>query len=158
MLEGDAKLYEVVKSLKFEYGEEFSWVIPYPRDWHMLMNYQKALMKPYYDAGLKALACAAGYPVAAIQSCSQFKRTHNFISEAWEAMYRVMLQHYMDSQNPQNTITPSHLLDDIMRKLQSLPKVNFSHAFNQHLLSCDEMLSKHFERLPIVCPELSPYR
>lgn len=33
MLEGDAKLYEVVKSLKFEYGEEFNWVIPYPGDW-----------------------------------------------------------------------------------------------------------------------------
>ena len=44
----------------FEYGEELSWVIPYPRNWHMLMNYQKASMKPYYDAGLKAVAGAAG--------------------------------------------------------------------------------------------------
>ena len=56
-----------------------------------------------------------------------------------------MLQHYMDSRNPQNTTTPSHLLDDFMRMLQSLPKANFSHAFNQHILSCDEMLSKHFK-------------
>ena len=38
VLEGDAKLHEVVKSLKFEYGEEFSWVISYPGDWHMLMS------------------------------------------------------------------------------------------------------------------------
>jgi len=53
VLEGDAKLYEVMKSLQFEYGEELSWVIPYPGDWHMLMNYQAALMKAYYDAGLK---------------------------------------------------------------------------------------------------------
>ena len=30
VLEGDAKLYEVVKSLQFEYSEEMSWVIPYP--------------------------------------------------------------------------------------------------------------------------------
>ena len=87
VLEGDAKLCEVVKCLKFEYGEELSWVIPYPGDWHMLMIYQKALMKPYYDAGLKALAGAAGYPLVAIQSCSQFKRSHNFILETWEAMH-----------------------------------------------------------------------
>ena len=52
----------------------------------MLMNYQAALMKAYYDAGLKALAGAAGYPLAAIQSSSQFKRSHNFILEAWEAI------------------------------------------------------------------------
>ena len=30
VLEGDAKVYGIVKSLKFEYGEELSWVIPYP--------------------------------------------------------------------------------------------------------------------------------
>ena len=75
VLEGDAKLYEIMKSLQFEYGDELSWVIPYPGDWHMLMNYQSALMKAYYDAGLKALARAAGYPLAAIQNSSQFKRT-----------------------------------------------------------------------------------
>ena len=60
VLEGDAKLYEMLKSLTFEYGEELSWLIPYPGDFHMLMNFQKALMKPYYDAGLRALAQAAG--------------------------------------------------------------------------------------------------
>ena len=45
----------------------------------MLMNYQSALMKAYYDAGLKALAKAAGYPLGAIQSSSQFQRSHDFI-------------------------------------------------------------------------------
>ena len=39
VLEGDAKLYEVMKSLQFEYGEELSWVIPYPGDWHMLRQH-----------------------------------------------------------------------------------------------------------------------
>lgn len=28
-------------------------------------------MKPYFDAGLRELARAAGYPVAAIQSCQK---------------------------------------------------------------------------------------
>ena len=40
--------------------------------------------------------------------------------EAWEAMYRVILQHYMDSRNAQNTTTPSHLLDYIMRMLHAV--------------------------------------
>ena len=80
MVEGDAKLYEILQSLKFEYGNELKWVIPYPGDWHTLMNFQKALVKPYFDAGLKSLADACGYPVAAIRHCSQFKKTHHFIN------------------------------------------------------------------------------
>ena len=29
---GDAKVYELILSLKFEYGEALKWVIPYPGD------------------------------------------------------------------------------------------------------------------------------
>ena len=96
---GDAKLYDVLKTIKYEYGDEFKWLICYPGDWHMLANYQKALIKPYFDAGLRELAKKAGYPTAAIQACSQFKRTHSFIMEAWEALFQVMLQLYLDGAN-----------------------------------------------------------
>ena len=96
-LEGDAKLYEVLQSLKYEYGECFKWLIPFPGDWHMLMNYQHALMKPYFDARLKELAKVAGYPIAAIKSCGQFKRTHHFIMERWEAVYRSILSTYFQN-------------------------------------------------------------
>lgn len=91
VIEGDQKLVDVLQCLKFEYGKELDWVIPIPGDWHMLMNYQPALMKLCFDAGLKHLAKAAGYPVASIQACGQFKRTHNFLLEVWEAMYRAMI-------------------------------------------------------------------
>ena len=43
VVEGDGKLYEIVKSLQFEYGEELKWLITYPGDWHPLQNYQCAL-------------------------------------------------------------------------------------------------------------------
>ena len=95
VIEGDQKLYEVLQSLKFEYGEALDWVIPIPGDWHMLMNFQSAIMKPYFDAGLKTLAKAAGYPVASIQTCGQFKRTHHFLLEVWEALYRVMISMFL---------------------------------------------------------------
>ena len=65
--EGDAKLYEILQSLKIEYDSELKWVVPYTGDWHTLMNFQKALMKPYFDAGLRSLAEACGYPAAAIK-------------------------------------------------------------------------------------------
>ena len=68
-----AKLYEILKCLSFEYGEDLNWLIPYPGDFYLLLNFQKALMKPYFDAGLKATAQKARYPLAAIQTCSQFK-------------------------------------------------------------------------------------
>ena len=107
VVERDAKLYELLQSLKYEYGDELEWVIPYPGDWHMLMNYQAALMKPYFDAGLKALAEACGYPVAAIQSTSHFKRTHYFIIESWEAMYRAMLETFLQISVTCNCTCPS---------------------------------------------------
>ena len=78
VIEGDQKLYEVLQFLKFEYGKELDCTIPMPGDWHLLKNYQSAIMKPYFDAGLKDLAKVAGYPVASIQACGQFKRTHLF--------------------------------------------------------------------------------
>ena len=90
----------------------------------MLMNYQIALMKPYFDAGLKSMAEAAKYPVAAIQTCSQFKRTHYFILEAWEAIYRAMLSTYSKSlvadrplslDTHSEPLTQDPLLDTITR-------------------------------------------
>ena len=60
-------------------------------------------MKPYYDAGLKAMAQSVGYPLPAIQACSQFKRTHCFILEAWEAVYRAMIEGVNPTMNFLNT-------------------------------------------------------
>ena len=106
VIEGDQKLYEVLQSLKFEYGKDLNWVIPFPGDWHMLKNFQLAIMKPYFDAGLKDLAKAAGYPVASIQTCGQFKRTHHFLLEAWEALYRVMISKFLKQCESQTTEDP----------------------------------------------------
>ena len=45
VVEGDAKVYEILRTLKLEYGDELKWVIPYPGDWHVLKkeNYQRLL-------------------------------------------------------------------------------------------------------------------
>ena len=48
------------------------------------------------NADLKSLAKLAGYPVAAILKCGQFKCTHHFIMEAWEATYCGRIDQYIN--------------------------------------------------------------
>ena len=95
-------------------------------------------MKPYYDTGLKALAQASGYPLPAIQTCSQFNRTHQFILEVWESLYRVMILQY-------TKVNPSNLLQEITRQVLSIPTKNFLFEFNNHLLSNKDVLRSRFE-------------
>lgn len=49
---GDAKTYDLLQEI---YGDHFKWLLPFPGDWHILLNYQKVLMKVYADAGLTKL-------------------------------------------------------------------------------------------------------
>ena len=119
IVEGDAKLYEVLQSLKREYGDELKWLLVYPGDWHLLKNYQIALVKPYFETGLKELAKACKYPVAAIKSCSQFKRSHNFILEAWEAIYRVIVERFLETSDAPLTM---ELVSEAMKGMNEDPE------------------------------------
>jgi len=49
---GDAKTYNILQDIRHEYKSQLRWLIPFPGDWHGLYNFQKALLKPYTDAGL----------------------------------------------------------------------------------------------------------
>ena len=80
--------------------------------WGLAHAFQIALTKPYFDMGLKELARVAGYPVAAIQSCSQFKRTHSFLMEVWQALYQVIVQRFIEANTESSNIVP-HLTDII---------------------------------------------
>jgi len=58
---GDQKTYTWLQELKYTYGSELDWLIPFDGDWHVLKNFQSVLMKVYYEARLKDLAEAAGF-------------------------------------------------------------------------------------------------
>ena len=150
VVEGDAKIYELLQSLKLEYGEEFQWLIPFPGDWHLLMNYQSALMKPYFDAGLKTLAEACGYPVAAIQNCSQFKRTHYFIMESWEAMYCAMLDTFVEVSsegNPSVEASMPHLLEKVKTAINNVDQgKDFRKAFGAQVADITVSISPTHEQ------------
>lgn len=95
---GDAKTYLRLKELRQQYGTELDWLLPFVGDWHVLYNYQKALMTVYYEAGLKVLAMASGFRAETLKSvanASNFKRTHAFLMQVWETFYRHFLNQYL---------------------------------------------------------------
>ena len=97
---GDAKIYDVLQAIRIEYGDNVNWLIPIPGDWHTLYNYQKVLMKPYYDAGLVNLAKKAGFrseTLKSLKTSSNFRRTHLFLLECFESVYEYFLQSYGES-------------------------------------------------------------
>ena len=59
------------------------------------MNYQKCLVKPFFEAGVKDMALSCGYSSTSIGKCSLFKRTHHFLLEVWESLYRVMITQFL---------------------------------------------------------------
>ena len=50
---GDAKTYQHLQHIKREYGEQLSWLIPFPGDFHILMNYKPVLSKVYVTAPIQ---------------------------------------------------------------------------------------------------------
>ena len=151
VVEGDQKLYEVLQSLKFEYGKELDWIIPFPGDWHLLKTYQLAVMKPYFDAGLKQLANASGYPTASIECCGQFKRTHHFLLEVWESLYRAMISMFnsknestdllkviFDKIVANKTNFDTHTLEEIIVEIQSIQMFEKFKQFIQQLARTDK--------------------
>ena len=128
VLERDAKTYEIIQNLKEEYGKDLSWLYAYPGDWHLLKNYQHCLMKPFFEAGLKELADYVGYPSQSIQSCSIFKRTHHFLMEIWESMYRHIIKLFLSyGANAAELQCPKDITHKVLSTLKQLTDERYDH-------------------------------
>ena len=89
----DAKIFPILQSIKQEDQATFEWLIPFPGDFHLLMNYQKVIMKIYWDAGLKQIAEASGFrgeTLTSLEHCSNFTNTSRFLFQVWEAIFKHM--------------------------------------------------------------------
>ena len=93
---GDAKTsktYNTLQEICHEYKSTLKWLTPFPGDWHVLYNFQKALMKPYKDAGQASLGKVSGHQMEMLTSllmiqASNFWQTHEFLPQAYEVFYR----------------------------------------------------------------------
>lgn len=119
-------------------------MLVFPGDWHTLKNFQETIiMKVYFRAGLKEIAEASGYKgttLVSLEKCSNFKRTHAFIVQLWEAMYRAMLMKFANSESNEK------LLQDVVAILQdavnSLDRLTFMSSLND-VLSRDTLETFH---------------
>ena len=118
---GDAKTYNLLQSIRFEYQSCLKWMIPFPGDWHILYNYQKVLMKPYADAGLVTLGKVAGHRAETLTSliqASNFRRTHEFLLQSCDAFYRYFLSLYTSHLQIEEKI--DEIMSSLIKKFLSI--------------------------------------
>ena len=127
MLVGDGKTYQHLMNVKRQYGSAMEKLLIFPGNWHTLKNYQPVLMKIYYSAGLRELAKSSGYrgtTLKSLEACSNFKRTHIFLLQVWETLYREMLYAYFSNSSTKCLLdTVKCILDNGIQQKSSPEKV-----------------------------------
>ena len=81
MVVGDGKTYEQLRKLKYEYGSELEWLIPFSGDRHTCKTFQKIPIRIYWNVGLKNIAGESIIKVktlASLEYCGNLKKTHDF--------------------------------------------------------------------------------
>ena len=119
---GDGATVRLLLNLKTEYGESLDWMIPYLGDWHILKNFQEVLMKIFWDAGLKEIAKKTHKQMTlnSLGNCSNFKRTHRFILQVYEAIYMVQFQCFLNHRDSNTQFSSELLLQEIGKVVLTL--------------------------------------
>ncbi|PIK61676.1 hypothetical protein BSL78_01380 [Apostichopus japonicus] len=124
---GDGKTYAHLVKLKHEHSVELDWMIPFPGDWHVLKNIQPVLMKIYWHAGLMEMASTVhkGATLASLFYCSNFRRTHDFIILAWEALLRTQISSFCQyvQLHPELQVNAA-FINEVEEKLKNITKLD----------------------------------
>ena len=128
---GDMKTFEYIMKVKLELGSAMDWVIPYPGDWHILKNFQEVIMKIYWDAGLKDVAKKTHFNMnlSKLQSCGNYKKTHRFLMQSYEAIYMLQLKIFLSQRTVDSESTGmsnEEILEKVKDVLDFLVQTDFS--------------------------------
>ena len=146
VLVGDGKTYEHLMQVKLTYGSEMTKLFIFPGDWHVLKNYQPVLIKVYYNAGLKELAQTAGFrgeTLKSLEKCSNFKRTHRFLLQVWQAMYRSMIHNFLQENSQLLTIAATFVHNtDTISSVQLLEAIRVSTSHTDFIVFLKTMSTR----------------
>ncbi|XP_035680555.1 uncharacterized protein LOC118418656 isoform X2 [Branchiostoma floridae] len=154
---GDAKTYDHLLKLKQEYGPALSWLIIFPGDWHTLKNYQNALMKVYWEGGLKQIASGRikGQTLLSVGLCKHFKRTHKFLLQVWEALYRCEIEAFLEYRRNSTDTTDQcssscsfsaqNIVDKVRVFLESVPHFSDPGFDSDNFVRRQELLKMELE-------------
>lgn len=107
MVVSDAKTCAILQGLRHQYGSQMQWLLPFPGDWHILYNYQKVLLKICDEAGLLQLAGHRAETLSSLAQASHFKRTHHFIMQSFEAIYRFLIHTCFENNSSMTEVMTS---------------------------------------------------
>ena len=114
-------------------------MVPFPGDWHFLKNFQEVLFKIYFDAGLSDLAKASRYLPNSIGT--NFKRTHRFLLESWESLFRHFLSLFLSHKAPPDFISY------VAQNIKTFPSSQNQAETLQNLHQLPEDLSEKYNNL-----------
>ena len=108
------------------YGSASNKLLIFPGDWHTLANFQPVVIKIHYHTGLKEIALHSGYKgetLTSIEKCSRFKRSHQFILQIWEAIYRAMISAFKTNNRSLHELIHPHMTtSNMLESIHSLIK------------------------------------
>lgn len=122
VIAGDGATVRLLLNLKAEYGESLDWMIPYLGEWHILKNFQEVLMKIFWDAGLKEIAKQTHKQMTlnSLGNCSNFKRTHRFLLQVYEAIFMFQFQCFLDHRDKDTQFSKDHFLQEVGKLVSNI--------------------------------------
>ena len=101
-------------------------------------------MKQYYHSGLKEIAIRSGFKgstLTSMESCSNFRHTHRFLVQEWEAIYKIMIA--------AAEIPGSELISNMRKVSKSISNYTVADILNEYsfIMSCIKEKSESNELL-----------